>query len=130
MVLDTTAEVDKIDSVRDRNGDPRPPANADKQDVTNARLGNYDSLTQVVHSTGGTDAEPLPSLDVPEGAGVLVEYKSDNSGDVFVGDADTQESPLTGRTDSLLFSVTDTSLIHVRTPNAGDAVVVTFEGGE
>lgn len=127
MTLDTTAEVDKIQAVRDRNGDARPAADADNQQVTNDRLGNQDGLTQFVHATGGTAAEQLPANAVPHGVEVLVEYGTGNAGNVYVGGATTQESPLTGVGQGLSFSVSDTSAIYIRTPNIGDAVVVTFE---
>lgn len=127
MVLDTTAQVDKIQAVRDRNGNARPAADADKQQATNDRLGNHDILTQFVYSTGGTAAEALDANAIPHGVEVLVEYKQGNSGDVFVGDATTQESALTAVGQGRTFRVTDTSLIHIRTPVSGDSVVVTFE---
>jgi len=66
---------------------------------------------------------------VPEGVTALVEYKQGNSGTVYIGDESTQQSPLTAVGQSLQFAVTDTSIIYVRTPTAGDGVIVTFENG-
>ncbi|MFC7069485.1 hypothetical protein [Halobaculum lipolyticum] len=127
MTLDTTAEVDKIEAVRDRNGDARPAADADKQEQIRDAVGNRDELTQFVYSTSGTTAETLDSNAVPDGVTVLVEFKSDNTGTVYVGSPDTQESALTGIGQGRSFDVSDTAAIGVRTPTAGDAVVVTFE---
>ncbi|QLG27716.1 hypothetical protein HUG10_09195 [Halorarum halophilum] len=127
MVLDTTAEVGKVQAVRDRDGNARPAADADNQRELQDRVGNFDGLKQVVHQTSGDTAEILPSHSVPHGVEVLVEYRQGNSGAVFVGDADTQAAALTAAGQGRTFRVTDTSLIHVRTPTAGDEVVVTFE---
>ncbi len=130
MALESDASVDDIEGVQDRDGDTRPAANADEQAETNRRLGNHDGLTQFVYQTDGTDAEALDAESVPDGVTVLVEYKQGNDGSVYLGDESTQESPLTAVGQSLEFGVTDTSIIHVRTPTAGDGVVVTFEGGD
>jgi len=129
MPLLTSGQIEKLRGVVDREGEFRPPANADEQAATNDRLGNHDSLSQFVYETSGTGAEALDSKSIPEGVTVLVEYKQGNSGTVYVGDSETQESPLTAVGQSLEFGVIDTSIIHVRTPTAGDGVVVTFEGG-
>ncbi|GAA0648782.1 hypothetical protein [Salarchaeum japonicum] len=127
MGLETQADVDDIQRVTDENGDPQPPANTVEQQKTNQALGNRGSVTQFVHSTDGTTGEPLPSHSVPDGVTVLVEYKQGNGGTVYVGNSDTQESPLTAVGQGRTFAVANTDTIYVRTPTAGDAVVVTFE---
>lgn len=127
MVLDTLSDIDQIQAVLDRAGNLRPAANADEQEAMNDRLGNRDGLTQLVYTTASTNPEPLPSNAVPHGVQVLVEFKEGNTGTVYLGDTDTQESPLTAVGQGRTFSVLNTELIHVRTPNLGDSVVVTFE---
>ncbi len=129
MPLLTSGQIEKLRGVVDRAGDFRPPANADEQAKTNDRLGNFGGLAQLVYTTSGTNAEALDSVAVPEGVEVLVEYQQGNSGTVYVGDSDTQEIALTAAGQGRGFRVTDTSHIYVRTPTAGDGVVVTFEGG-
>jgi len=128
MSLETDTQVEQVRQVQNENGDLVSPADGEKQKEINDRLGNHDGLTQFVYQTDGTDAEALDAESVPDGVTVLVEYKQGNDGSVYVGDESTQESPLTAVGQSLEFGVTDTSIIHIRTPTAGDGVVVTFEG--
>lgn len=120
MSLLTSGKIEKLRGVIDRNGDLRPPANADQ-------LGNFPELEQFVYSTSGTSAEPLAAKDVPEGVTVLVEYAEGNSGTVYVGDSGTQQAPLTSVGDGRTFRVSDTSSIYIRAPTSGDGVVVSFE---
>jgi len=127
MPLLTSGQIEKLRGVVDRAGDFRPPANADEQAKTNDRLGNFNGLEQFVYTTSGTTAEPLASKTVPEGVTVLVEYAEGNAGNVYLGDADTQQAPLTAVGSGREFRVSDTSAIHVRTPTSGDSVVVSFE---
>lgn len=129
MPLLTSGKIEKLRGVIDRSGNFLPPANADEQKATNDRLGNFDGLAQTVYTTSGTTAEALDPVTVPEGVEVLVEYQQGNSGTVYVGDSDTQEIALTAAGQGRGFRVTDTSHIYVRTPTAGDGVVITFEGG-
>lgn len=95
--------------------------------VTSAQEGNWSSLNQFTHSTGGTSAEALPSNSVPDGVEIIVEYQESNSGTVYVGDSGTQESPLTATGDARTFKVSDTSAVYIQTPTSGDGVVVTYE---
>ncbi|SFR59679.1 hypothetical protein [Halorubrum sodomense] len=127
MGLDTNTEVQQIRKVQNEQGEQVSPATENQQKEIADRVGNHDGLTQFTYSTGSTSAEALPSNAVPDGVEVLVEWKETNAGNVYVGDSDTQEAALTGVGDGRTFRVSDTSVIHVRTPTAGDAVVVTFE---
>ncbi|WP_418283911.1 hypothetical protein [Halorubrum sp. DTA46] len=127
MALDTNTEVEQIRKVQNEQGEQVSPATEQQQMEIADSVGNHDDLTQFVHETSGTTAEPLPSHAVPDGVTVLVEWKETNSGNVYIGDDTTQHSALTQVGDGRLFPVTDTSTIHVRTPTAGDAVVVMFE---
>ena len=129
MPLLTSGQIDKLRGVVDRAGDFRPAADADKQEEIRDRLGNQDGLTQEVYSTSGTTAEALDAYSVPDGVEVLVEYAEGNAGNVYVGNDTSQQSALTAVGQGRTFGVSDTSHIYVRTPTAGDSVVVTFEGG-
>lgn len=88
---------------------------------------NADSITQETVTTSGTSAEALPRIDVPDGFDVLIGYLDSNSGNVFVGDDTTQQQRLASPSDVLTFGVSDTSEINIRTPTAGDGVVITAE---
>lgn len=127
MPVETETDVEQLTSVEDGNGDRAPPANENQQERIAESLENQDGLTQIEFTTDGTDAEQLPSRDVPKGVETLVEWRETNSGNVYVGDATTQKAALTQVGDGRTFRVTDTSAIYVRTPTAGDGVVVTFE---
>jgi hypothetical protein len=129
MGLITRGKIDKLRGVVDRAGDIRPAATADLQEKIRDFLGNHDGLNQFVYSTSGTAAESLDSKSVPGGVEVLVEYQQGNSGTVYVGDSETQEIALAAAGQGRGFRVTDTSHIYVRTPTAGDSVVVSFVGG-
>lgn len=128
MGLITRGKIEKLRGVVDRAGEFRPAANADLQAKIRDFLGNRDDLTQFVYTTSGTTAEALDAKSVPGGVEVLVEYQQGNSGTVFVGDDSGQEIALTAAGQGRGFRVSDTSAIYVRTPTAGDSVVVTFEG--
>jgi hypothetical protein len=127
MGLDTNTDVEKIQTVQDDNGSAVPPANATEQQATNDRLGNRDTLDSLSHTTGGTNAEALPSKTVPEGVTPLVVADTGNADTVFVGTADHQPVPLASAKDSFASNVRDTSEIYVRTPSAGDTVFVLWE---
>jgi len=129
MSLLTSGQIEKLRGVIDRDGNFLPAADADKQQEISDRLGNQDGLTQIVYSTGSTNAEALDANAVPEGVTVLVEYAEGNAGNVYIGDSDTQQSALTAVGQGREMAVSDTSYIYVRTPTSGDRVVVTFEGG-
>ncbi|GAB7094089.1 hypothetical protein JCM30237_12410 [Halolamina litorea] len=129
MGLFTLGKIERLRGVVDRAGDFRPAANADLQEKIRDFLGNRDGLTQFVYSTDGTAAEALDSKSVPGGVEALVEYQQGNDGVVFLGDENGQEIALTATGQGRSFRVSDTSVIYVRTPTAGDSVVVTFEGG-
>jgi len=130
MGLFTLGKIERLRGVVDRAGDFRPAANADLQEAIRDFLGNRDGLTQFVYTTSSTDAEALDSKSVPGGVEALVEYQQGNSGTVYVGDESTQEIALAANGQGRGFRVSDTSDIHVRTPTAGDGVVVTFVGGD
>lgn len=129
MGLITRGKIDKLRGVVDRAGELRPAATADLQEKIRDFLGNHDGLTQFVYSTSGTTAEALDSKSVPGGVEVLVEYQQGNSGTVYVGDESTQEIALSAAGQGRGFRITDTSAIYVRTPTAGDSVIVSFVGG-
>ncbi|EMA57162.1 hypothetical protein [Halorubrum lipolyticum] len=130
MGLDTNTEVQQIRKVQNEQGDQVSPATEKQQMEIADRVGNHDGLTQIEVTTSGTDPEALPARDVPDGVEVLVEYREANSGNVYVGDENTQLSALAQIGDGRQFPVTDTSLIYIRTPTAGDGVIVTFEVAE
>ncbi|QKY16401.1 hypothetical protein [Halorubrum sp. CBA1229] len=127
MGLDTNTEVQQIRKVQNEQGEQVSPATENQQQRIAEASENYGGLSQIEYTTDSTTAEPLPSIDVPHGVTVLVEYREANSGNAYVGDENTQKAALTGVGDGRGFEVTDTSLIHVRTPTAGDGVIVTFE---
>lgn len=128
MALETETDVEEVRRVQDENGSTQAPANEKRQKEISESVTNADTVEQFVHSTDGDTPEALPSHAVPDGISVLVEWAEGNSGNVYVGGSETQQAPLTQVGDGRIFPVTDTSAIHVRTPTAGDAVVVTFEG--
>ena len=130
MGLDTNTEVQQIRKVQNEQGDQVSPATEKQQMEIADRVGNHDGLTQIEVTTNGTDPEALPARDVPDGVEVLVEYREANSGNVYVGDESTQLSALAQIGDFRQFPVRDTSLIYIRTPTAGDGVIVTFEVAE
>ncbi|TKX70952.1 hypothetical protein [Halorubrum sp. GN11GM_10-3_MGM] len=127
MGLDTNTEVQQIRKVQNEQGNQVSPATENQQKEIAGRLGNWNDLEQIEFTTDGTNAEPLPDNEVPQGVEILVEYREANSGNVYVGDDSTQLAPLTQVGDGRSFEVTETSLIYVRTPTAGDGVIVTFE---
>jgi hypothetical protein len=127
MGLDTNTEVQQLRKVQNEQGDQVSPATENQQAEIADRVGNRGGLKQIEYTTDGTNPESLPSNEVPEGVEVLVEYREANSGNTYVGDDSTQQAPLTQVGDGRTFDVTDTSLIYIRTPTAGDGVVVTFE---
>lgn len=96
-------------------------------DATAAANANKDSITTFDHTTSGTQAEALASNAVPDGTKVLVQAKSDNSGSVYVGNSTTQVIELSAD-QSITLEVSNTDLVHVQTPTAGDGVNVLFEG--
>lgn len=128
MAVETTTEVEGLASVEDDQGDRQPPANATEQQRIAESLGNFNGLQQLEVVTEEADTgEALPSHDVPDGVKVLVEYREPNSGNVYVGDETQQKSALAGIGDFRSFPVTNTDRIYIRTPSAGDGVIVTFE---
>ena len=127
MGLDTNTEVQQIRKVQNEQGEQVSPATENQQKRIAEAAENNNGLTQLEVTTDGTAAEALPSFAVPDGVEVLVEYREANSGNVYVGDDTTQKAALTGVGDGRSFPVTDTSLIYIRTPTAGDGVIVTFE---
>ena len=127
MPVETTTEIEGIESVRDENGDAVPAANADEQQKTNDRLGNFPNLKTASYTTSGTTAEQVDSHAVPDGVTVSVLYDTGNAGTVWVGDSNSQPVPLSSKTDTFETQVTDTNAIYVRTPNAGDSVNLIWE---
>jgi len=130
MGLDTNTEVQQIRKVQNEQGEQVSPATENQQKEIADRVGNHNGLTQIEFTTSEIDPEPLPANSVPDGVEVLVEYREANAGNVYLGDDSTQKAALTGVGDGRGFEVTDTSLIYVRTPTAGDGVIVTFEVDE
>ncbi|WP_435062379.1 hypothetical protein [Halobaculum sp. EA56] len=126
MVLDTTADVDEIEAVSDRNGDRRPAANADKQDVANARLGNAAGVfTDTIDPS--TSGEPLPSHAVKQGQEVLVFADPSNSGPIYVGKAGgTATFPLT-KDNGLTFAVDNTDALRAKADTSGDTLHIVGE---
>ncbi len=130
MPVETSTEVEELRGVQNDDGELDRPANESEQQKTNDRLGNQPKVEAFEYSTSSTDAEALPSNDVPEGVEVVVLYSPSNAGNVFVGNADDQVVPLTGVGQAVSYRVENTDAIHIRTPNASDGVGVTFEGGQ
>lgn len=125
MGLETTAEVDAIESVADRNGDQRPPANADEQGVTNARLGNHGSGADG-EVTDDTTGSTLSSGAVPHGIEVVVQAKYDNASRVKVGLSASPTVELQAG-QSITYRVQDRSQVHVEAKSDGDGVNWTHE---
>jgi hypothetical protein len=126
MGLQTDTKVERIRRVRDGQGGEVPAANKDEQAAINAKLSNG-SLDSTTHTTDGTDAEALPEASVADMGTVLVSPLVSNADVVYVGAADAQPHLLDGPGNSFEAAVSDVSEIHVRTPNAGDGVGVTWE---
>lgn len=117
----------KVTEVVDQDDNVAAPASDERLDAVRQAVENQGSLTAFEQSTGGTDAEALASNAVPEGVDVVVQAKADNSGAVYVGDGTTQSIRLAPE-QSLSLAVTDTGLVYIQTPTAGDGVNVVFEG--
>jgi hypothetical protein len=124
MAMDTRGETTDIESVEDQTGDPAHPATDERLESVRQQGQNGD-MNQVVHTTDGTNPEQVESYPVPDGHGLLVQGYHGNSGAAFVGDSDTQEHKL-GPRESVTVDVRDSAEVYVRTPNAGDGVVLTW----
>lgn len=118
MGLETNTEVDKIEAVNDRNGDLRPPANADQ-------LGNFGGGVDGEATDNGTGST-LSDNAVPEGVKVLVQAKRGNGSPVKVGltSSPTISVPAGG---SVTYRVENTNQINVVAGTAGDGVNFTAE---
>jgi len=128
MVIETTADVDSIKKVFDRENNPVAPSTEQLQQLLLDAVGNPDGLSAFEYSTSGTDAEALDSYAVPDGVEVLLYAPDSNGGWVYVGDDGTQPVPIKpGGT--LTLGVGDTGAIYVQTPTAGDTVGVLYEDG-
>lgn len=126
MGLETTAEVDTIEAVEDRDGAVRPPANADEQAETNDRLGNFPDGVDGDESDDATGST-LPDGPVPEGVDVVVQAQFGNESRIRVGlSSDPTMELRPGQ--SITYRVQDTGQIHIRANNAGDGVNYTHEG--
>jgi len=127
MVLDTTADVDEIDGVSDRNGDRRPAANADEQEVTNARLGNADAVFSDVFEPS-TAGDSCPSHSVAEGKEVVLLADPANGGIVYIGPVGGATTPLTGG-NGVTMQVTNTDLLEAKASEAGQTLHLLGEEG-
>lgn len=127
MALETNTEVGEIESVKDRNGDVRPPANADEQEITNEKLGNADSVfsDKLDPSTGG---ESLPSHSVKEGQEVLLMADPANGGIIYVGEPGSASVPLTGG-NGLTLQVSNTDVLEAQASETGQTLHIIAEGG-
>lgn len=85
------------------------------------------SITSFEYSTQGTGADTLPSHAVPQGVEVAVQALRDNQDLVYVGN-DTAQAVNLAPGESMTLRVSNTDVIHIQTPSAGDGVGVTFEG--
>ncbi len=130
MTLETTGKVERINVVQDGNGEDQPPSNEQRQKEIQKAVGNPSGATIRTHTTGGTAAEQLPDLSIPDGVTALVVYLPANSGDVFLGDADDQFIPLTDAGHVFEWEGATLSDLHIRTNTAGDGVGIIFEGAQ
>jgi len=123
MPVESETSVEKIERVKDNQGNAQPAANEKQQQKTNDRLGNWDSVYGFTYSTESTNAEQLPANAVPNGTDVLIQADPGNSGRVYIGN-DTDQPVSIAPEGTATVPVTDTSAIHVRTPTSGDSVGV------
>lgn len=130
MTIDTNSRVERINVVQDSEGDDRPPSNETRQKEIQQAVGNPDGATIRTYTTGGTAAEQLPDLSIPDGVTALVVYLPANSGDVFLGDADDQFIPLTDAGHVFEWEGATLSDLYIRTNTAGDGVGIIFEGAQ
>jgi len=129
VTINTNSKVERINVVQDSDGDDRPPANETRQMAIQEAVGNPSGATIETYTTGGTAAEQLPDLSIPDGVTALVVYLPANSGDVFLGDTDDQFIPLTDAGHVFEWEGATLSDLHIRTNTAGDGVGIVFEGG-
>lgn len=125
MPLETETDVEEVRRVQDEDGNVQAASNEKHQKRIAKASENYDGLKQIEVTTAGTEPEALPSHTVPEGHQVLVEYRQANASDVYVGGPETQLSALVQVGDGRTYRIRDTAEIYVRTPSAGDGVIVT-----
>lgn len=130
MTLDTNSKVERINKVQNQQGDDTQPANVDRQQAIQEAVGNPSGATIRTYTTGGTAAEQLPDLSIPDGVTALIVYLPANSGDVFLGDADDQFIPLTDAGHVFEWEGATTADLHIRTNTAGDGVGIIFEGAQ
>lgn len=125
MVLETSADVSVLKGVQDRQGDNHPPANADEQEKTNTRLGNWANGIddEASDDTAGTW---LPAHAIPEGVSVVVQAKRGNTDAVKVGLSSTPTVSLSPG-GNIEYRVSDTSNIYLKALSAGDGVAITAE---
>ena len=124
MTVYTSGEVEELRSVIDSDGDEASPASDDRLESVRQQGANG-AMNQTVHTTGGTDAEDVDAATVPDGHGLLIQGHHSNSGTVYVGDSNTQEHAL-GTRESITVNVQNANEVYVRTPSAGDSVVLTW----
>jgi len=125
MVLDTTADVDEIEAVADRDGNRRPAATADEQELTNARLGNADTVfsDKIQPSTSG---EILPSHAVKQGCEVLLLADPANSAPIYIGPEGNETVPL-AKGNGVTKQVSNTDALAAKAGSDGDTLHITGE---
>ncbi len=125
MSLETETEVDDIEAVKDREGDLRPPANADEQERTNDRLGNFGDGADGEHTDDGTGST-LPAGEVPEGVPVVVQALHDNDSRIKLGLTDSPTVEIKGG-QTASFRVKNRDQVHIVAKTAGDGVAFSHE---
>ncbi|WP_435119083.1 hypothetical protein [Halolamina sp. C58] len=132
MVLDTTADVDTIEAVEDRDGAVRPPANADLQDQIIAALAELNDHTGNAEDVfaaklqPATDGDILPSHAVDDGSEVMLLADPANAGPIYVGPTGSATVPLS-KGNGITFGVENTELLEAMASNAGDVLHVIGE---
>jgi hypothetical protein len=118
MGLKQYGDIEKIDAVQDRNGEVRPPANADQ-------LGNFASGVDGAVSDD-TTGSTLPDQPIPHGVEAVVQAQFGNQARIKVGltDSPTVELP-PGQ--SVQYRVQNLSQIHIVAQTDGDRVAFTAE---
>lgn len=128
MVLDTSADVDSIDSVLDRDGAVLPAANADEQKRIVEAVSNATSADTLVVQPD-VAGQALPSLDVARGSAILVYADPANTGPILVGGDSGATIPLPKET-GMTWEVDNAAALRAKAQNAGDTLHVgVVQGG-
>ena len=124
MTLNTRGKTTAIERVADQSGSVAHPATDERLELVRQQDANGQG-SQITYTLQSSTPEQMPDNDVPDGHGVLIQGHHENTGVVYVGDADTQAHAL-GPRESLTWNVADTSEIFAQSDTSGNMVVLTW----